>query len=140
MANRNLSFSASLTLFVFATLSLSGCPLGLGAQVHLSGSTLPPWLPALELGATREQVVEILGPPLADAEKTESLEWIETIRPRGCRMYILGFIPLGREPLLTRRVEATFVGDRLADATVTYLDRRGRVTSTESLMRRSENP
>jgi hypothetical protein len=125
-----------LALVLISVASLSSCVLALGVQQHLSGDNLPYALPSLDPGATREEVVSSLGEPSLPAEDQGGLlRWHEVIRPRECRMYLLGFIPLGREPRQEREVEARFDEGRLVRADVTYLDRRGRVESIESLLR-----
>jgi hypothetical protein len=134
---------ARLLLLLPAVSALSGCLLALGPQRHVGGASLPPWLEPLEVGATRAQVLDVFGPPspnAAGAVGRDHLQWTEVIRPRACRMYVLLFIPVGREPRVTRRVDAHFADDRLVDATVSYLDRRGQVTSVESLLQEPAAP
>jgi len=138
---RLLAVSALATLPV-----LGGCVMALGAQEHLSGDELPPWLPKLEPGAPRQQVLSQLGTPILappslapPSPEGDLLRWSEVLRPRECRTYILG-IPLGREPRETRQIEAGFKDGRLVRADVTYLDRRGRVIGFESLLRSPSDP
>jgi len=119
-----------------SVLLLNGCALALYGQSHISGDNLPLRLPVLDPGSTREQVVAVLGepsrPPSGQGEK---LQWTEVIYPRGCRMYVLLFIPLGRPSRVVRQVEADFDGGRLVRADVSYLDHRRTVTHSESLLR-----
>ena len=139
MPHRLRTFARLLPAALAACL-LSACVLyALGPQRHLSGASLPFWLEPLHVGITREQVVALFGPPSprdARATSSDHLQWTEVIRPRACRRYVLALIPIDREPQLTRRVDAHFQDGHLVDATVTYLDRRGRVTSVEPLLQK----
>lgn len=133
-AHRLASFLAILS----ACLWLNSCVLALGGQNHVSGAELPARLEPLEVGSTEEQLIAIYGPPSVRQERSATsvdLQWTEVIRPRACRTYVLGFIPIGGEPRRTRRVDARFVDGRLVLASVSYPDRHGTVSSTDSLLR-----
>jgi hypothetical protein len=126
------------TAALVASCALHACVLALGGQHHVSGAELPSWLEPLEVGSTEAQLVAILGPPSARqraSDNTVDLQWTEVIRPRGCRTYLLGIIPLSRDLRLTRRVDARLEGGQLVSASLSQLDRRGSPTSTEPLLK-----
>jgi len=122
-------------------LFLQGCVLALGPQHHVSGAELPAWLEPLRIGSTEQQLVTLYGPPTSRQPgpgKLVDLQWTEVLRPRGCRTYLFAVIPLNRDPRLTRRVLARLDDGRLVSASVTYIDRHGTTTSTESLVQKSD--
>lgn len=141
MTSRGLRRAFAVSALAILPL-LEGCVLALGGQGHVSGDNLPHRLPELEPGVPKEQVLTQLGAPLSAPSpgSDDRLRWSEVIRPRGCRMYLFGLIPLNRSPRATRQVEADFEGGRLIRADVTYLDRRGRVARSQSLLRDGSTP
>jgi hypothetical protein len=125
---------------LFLVLSLHGCVLALGPQRHISGAELPGWLEPLQIGSTEQEVVALYGPPSSRQARSGALvelHWTEVLRPRACRTYLFAIIPLNRDPRLTRQVYARLDGGQLVSASVTYLNRHGAVTSTESLIQNS---
>ncbi|HEY2737589.1 MAG TPA: hypothetical protein VGK45_04240, partial [Thermoanaerobaculia bacterium] len=63
----------------------------------------------------------------------ERLTWAEVRRPRGCRIYLFGFIPMNREPRRTRAVVVTMHQGVVRQAVLRSRDRSGR-TDEQSLL------
>lgn len=129
-------FAALLVTLVLGS-SLGGCVLALGGQRHVSGAELPPRLEPLEKDLTEQQLIGFYGLPSERRELSATeiaLQWTEVLRPRACRTYLLGLIPLGRDLRLTRRIVARLDHGRLVSASVSYLDRKGTLTFTEPLL------
>jgi len=121
----------------FVTAGLSGCVLALGPQRHVSGAELPARLDHLQVGVSEERLLALYGLPTQRQSRSAShieLQWTEVIRPRACRTYFLFVIPVTRDPRMTRQVRARLEAGQLVAASVRYVDRRGTVTSTDSLL------
>ncbi len=57
----------------------------------------------------------------------ERLTWSEVRRPRGCRIYLFGLIPINREPRMTRDVVVTMHQGVVQKALLRTRDRSGRI-------------
>ena len=108
----------SLAAACFIALSQTSCVLALGAHRHVSGADLPYIIPNLPRSATSGEVVALLGPPTQReaGPDGETLVWREVFRPRACRTYLFGVIPLQPEPREEREVVVRFKGGHLVHA------------------------
>lgn len=66
-------------------------------------------------------------------DDAEELIWRETLRPRGCRIYLFGLVPLNREPRLTLEVDVTIRNGRVYQAVERRRDRNGAASERDLL-------
>jgi hypothetical protein len=121
----------SLASLALVSALLGGCVYALGPQHHVSGAQLPDDLPEFVVGIPTAQLVELLGEPssrepIDPTGQAERLTWSEVIRPRACRIYLFGLVPLNREPRMTLEIVATLRSGLLERAVLVTSDRSGR--------------
>lgn len=119
---------AACALTVMLALSANGCSYALGGHRHVEGAELPYPLPSIAAGASRDEVIALLGVPTTaiGSAQEEELIWREVVRPRGCRIYLFGIIPLNREPRAVREVHVTLRVGEVERAVVVTRDRGGK--------------
>jgi hypothetical protein len=124
-----------LLVVLAAAVLASGCVYALGPHSHIEGAELPFVLPEFPAGAPVDQLVSTLGPPSSrkPIQNGEQFAWHQVVRPRGCRVYLFGFIPLSREPRARRDLIITASEGLIQTAIERYTDRSSRVTSKDLL-------
>ena len=119
---------ARVGVLLLACASLSGCVCALGGAHHVSGAALPLVIPHFAPGTPEEKVAAALGAPSSrqTVGGDERLTWSEVLRPKGCRIYLFGLIPLNREPRRMRDVVVTIRQGAVQQAVLRTRDRSGR--------------
>jgi hypothetical protein len=105
-------------ILAFAAVIQLACVYALGAQRHVEGITLPAAIRPIPRQATRRDLIALFGEPTehSTSGSAETLIWRELLRPRGCRIYLFGLIPVNRDPRLLREVAVTISAGHIQQA------------------------
>jgi hypothetical protein len=119
-----------MTPAIVSALLSSSCVYALHAESHVEGAHLPYALPEISAATTIERLEGLLGPPTSRSESSslDGLVWHQVIRPKGCRVYLLGLMPVNRDPKVVRELVVLARDGRVHSAVEYRTTRSGAVT------------